>query len=297
MSTHYLTTIRLLFYYLLVSGYTQITSTKIIDCRLITNDKFWRIDGHGTFEQNTCNAYSSNVDRSNYVSIHSFEDIENIGDLCQSCNVQYSWIGIQLDTCNSDEDYKLNWTDASFMNYSYINWCSRYPINICNRTYIYFDASNKVNYCLKNDYDLMLQSVCGNPTQCIYNANEDMWLIPTFVILCIVCIIQCFALKTIYKHLCGNTYVCRKEDEHSKTVKITAIMYSVVQCVQYLFSFFVFAALMIICSSNTIKSLDSYYIMVQYPLLFLSYVLLGVIAIICFICSTFGLFPLHILFR
>ena len=128
------------------------------------------VKGTFTINQQTClDQYGSNL-----VKIASFEQFTDVGDLCGN---QYCWIGIEsnLTSCNNQSDFKLQYVDgSSFTDYNLVKWCNGYPNNLCsNASYIYIDSTNSSNYCLKNDnMNEILEGICGNPVQCIMDADE-----------------------------------------------------------------------------------------------------------------------------
>lgn len=113
------------------------------------------------FSDDVCKTYGAD-----YVSIHSEEDMQDITDLSK-CYKKGVYIGVELGIYNNDDDFILNWTDNTFMNDSFINWCDGFPKNLSDKSYISFHSNNS---CFKNDdtenNGKGRRAICGNPYQC-----------------------------------------------------------------------------------------------------------------------------------
>ena len=123
------------------------------------------------------------------------------------------------------------------------------------------------------------------------------WVLSGAVISFIVLIMQCFAFGTFLKHLYCKTYQYSTGYEPSSKVKSSAIIYSISQLFVYLMVFIISFFSFTLCKSNALKSIDIGYLKVQYPALYVFTCICYGIFTICFIISTFGLFPLHLVFR
>ena len=135
----------------------------IQNCDLITKDKYWYLEtSESKFEENYCKNQGAN-----YVSIHSYQDIHDIIQLCSACSRYEIYIGIELNTCYNDNKYTLKWSDNSVMNYSLIKWCPGYPTDLCNQPYILFHVNDTATSCIRNQvFDSKRSVICGNPYEC-----------------------------------------------------------------------------------------------------------------------------------
>ena len=80
-----------------------------------------------------------------------------------TCNEGRTYIGVEISECFSDLNFTLKWSDNTPINYSYINWCHGYPMDLCNKSIIHFNPSDS---CFMNDYDKRYPAICGDPYQC-----------------------------------------------------------------------------------------------------------------------------------
>ena len=149
--------------------FIRYTASKIVGttgCEWVTNDNYWQVYGNMVFNDSHCDELGAN----DYVSVHSSQDIEIIGELCSNCEFGGSaWIGVELETCYNDSNFTLNWTDnKTSVNYSLIEWCDGYPNNLCVNRSIYFYCGNTPNNCFKNGATNLTQpAICATPTQCL----------------------------------------------------------------------------------------------------------------------------------
>ena len=132
---------------------------QILNCNFVTQDRFWRLStGVYYYNDHHCKYYGSD-----YLSIHQRQDIQDTVDLARSCHKYDIYIGLEVSQCFGDNNFTLKWSDDTMMNYSYINWCNGYPIDLCSKSLIYFNSSAS---CFRNDYDKKRPAICGNPYQC-----------------------------------------------------------------------------------------------------------------------------------
>lgn len=109
--------------------------------------------------------------------------------------------------------------------------------------------------------------------------------------------VQCFSFKTFCKHLYFRDYEYRAGNVPWRRVKFTAILYAAAQALQYFLWFIIQTVILIGCETNKFVDIDAGYLFVNFPGLMALAVVMGIIVLICFILSTFGLFSLHMLLR
>ena len=143
---------------ILAFGIVKCTA-EIVNCNLITQHRFWQFSTATRYYNNHhCQSYGAE-----YASIHSLQDIDDILDLTTSCHRYLVYVGLEVSSCLDDANFTLKWADNTFMNYSYINWCNGYPMDLCDKSVIYFNVSAS---CFTNGYDTEKPAVCGNPNTC-----------------------------------------------------------------------------------------------------------------------------------
>ena len=279
--------------------YISLSHAEITNCNIITKNRFWQLStGSSHFEEKYCETYGAD-----YVSIHSHSDMQDILDLLKSCSkskvYDHAYIGVKLKTCHNNKNFNLSWTDGTSINYSLIKWCDKYPKDICNKSYIHLNLSDSEG-CFQNDDDKGMPAVCGNPYECNFDHNGIAYkegLISIMIIATIVFLLQCFALKTFCKHLYWKKYDFGTGNEPSNAVKISAMLYSVSQFIQWFLILSGYFLVFTVCKTNSLKSLDADYLRIQHPALYVIIIIVICLLFFCFLTSTFGLLPLHILFR
>ena len=134
-------------------------------------------------------------------------------------------------------------------------------------------------------------------TKTIFEPPQIVWSATVILIWFIVFILQCLSFRLFLKHLYFHEYDYGTGYGPSRKLKLSAILYALSQLLQYLLTIIILGIGYALCKSNILSSLDVDYVKVQHPAVYFVYVTCLAVGAICFLLSTFGLFPLHILFR
>ena len=108
---------------------------------------------------------------SNLVMIDSYQKFNDV------LTEHQCWIGIELHSCNKNHSVLQFVNGVYLTNQFFVKWCDNYPdINLCDEykaSYVYVDATNTSNYCVKNGIDMELSGICGEPFTCVLGAPSS----------------------------------------------------------------------------------------------------------------------------
>ena len=260
---------------------------------------------------NDAQAYCVEEYGANLIMIDSAQLFNEIGELCNKKKSYISWIGIELNTCLNNENFTLKYVDGTpLTDYSFIEWCDGYPNNqFCgNESYIHLDATNMSNYCLRNTVDIESTATCGYPFRCVIGADHNLnsnytaedwrgWVISSLIIAFIASVFTCPAFCVLYKHLRGKDYNYVDNQDPSRAIICTGILYPLFQFIQWTSWWFLGTISTITCVTNAMVTQNPYYLVANHPVYAYSWGIVAGIAIVCGLISTVVLFPIHMISR